>query len=184
MRSLPTNAMRNKGTFSLVTPNTDQPSTRSVTYTWKRKLIKGFSSVHGKLFIVERMRYCCEVGLYSIKQYLNGSNFLIHLQYHRAQYQGMENLRQIFNQETTILFLDQKVRNVTQWKEGLDQIILQFRRSLRGTEPIENDDFWVKLATTEYTLELSTNLKKANGLVEILEKLTKEILATKNAIEI
>ena len=96
----------------------------------------------------------------------------------------MENLRQIFNQETTILFLDQKVRNVTQWKEGLDQIILQFRRSLRGTEPIENDDFWVKLATTEYTLELSTNLKKANGLVEILEKLTKEILATKNAIEI
>ena len=60
----------------------------------------------------------------------------------------------------------------------------RFRRSLRGSRPEDNDEFWLKQATSECTLELAGKVRKTNSLIKILQKLLGEIFASKNTIEI
>ena len=48
----------------------------------------------------------------------------------------------------------------------------------------DNDEFWLKQTTLEYTLELAGYVRKSNSLIKIFEKLSAEVFASKNAIEI
>lgn len=155
-----------------------------IDFAKKQNLEEEYTLLQGKLFLAEWLKYSWSVGLLCIEQYMDASNYLFNLQYHQKLYQGLEYLKERFLEEPTIIILNQKFREIMKWKEGMVEIIGRFWRSLRGSQLENNNEFWLIQAMSEYTLELTGYVKKTNNLLEIFEKLSSDIFASKNAIEI
>ena len=115
---------------------------------------------------------------------MDQSRFTIDCQYQRLEYPVLRDLVQKFNADGSVLYLDRKFQGIMEWKEGMDDVIKKFRISLSGRQPLEDDDFWIIRATNEYTLEMSSKLKMANALADIIQKISKGVHRSVNAIEV
>ena len=56
-----------------------------IHFAKKRNLEEEYTLLQGKLFLAERLKYSCSVGLLSIEHLIDASNYFFDLQYHSKQ---------------------------------------------------------------------------------------------------